>query len=339
MQWLTISDRPKKVEWLANLQRFTDFLIDLDRSLPIEIAQSSLNPVVRIALLDDGCKLQELRGRQEGRSFRSETETFFVGPCSHGTLMANCIRRVCPIAELVIVRLDDSRREDSNQKFTISSCCKALEWALDQEVDVISMSWTFEYKDDEEDHYKQKFATLINGAVTSKKVLLFGALSDKFIETSPVAPAGLPGVIQIGSATVYGEISRKLTHAHPDFILPGEEIDVSPTDKATGSSFATAFAAGLAAAVLYCLKLQCALAPDDKQRAKALRVARTPGGMKKIFNALSGRKNDDLGVGNFVQPYHTFGQEFPPSWEERVEFVKEVVNEILPADVLRNFRD
>ncbi|KAK3291439.1 uncharacterized protein B0H64DRAFT_366705 [Chaetomium fimeti] len=327
--------KPKKVEWLANLQKFTYFLIELDRSLPAEVAEQK--PKVRIALLDDGCKLQELHGTQEGCSFRSVTDTFFVGPCSHGTVMANCIRRVCPIAELVIVRLDDTRRVE-NQRFTISSCCEALRWALDQDVDVISMSWTFEHKDGEADSYKNEFAKLIGDAVGANK-LLFGALSDKFIETHPVAPAGLPGVIKIGSATIYGEVSRNLTHAHPDFILPGEEIDVSPGEKAKGSSLATAFASGLAAVVLYCLKLQCALAPDDAQRAKALRVAKTPAGLKKIFNALSAHKNDDDGVGNFVQPYHTFGQEIPPSWEERVKYINEIVGEILPADVLRKFRD
>lgn len=158
------------------------------------------------------------------------------------------------------------------------------------------MSWTFEHKDGDEDSDKGEFAKLIAVAMASNK-LLFGALSDKFIETHPVAPAGLPGVIKIGSATICGEVSRDLTHVHPDFILPGEEIDGSPGQKAKGSSLATAFAAGLVAVVLYCLKLQCALVPDDKQRAKALRVARTPSGSKKIVNALGGRKNDDDGVG------------------------------------------
>jgi hypothetical protein len=79
-------------------------------------------PTVRVALLNDWCKLRELCETQDG-SFRSVTDTFFVGACSHGTFMANCIRRVCPIAELVIVRLNDTRREE-NQRFTISSCCK-----------------------------------------------------------------------------------------------------------------------------------------------------------------------------------------------------------------------
>lgn len=80
-------------------------------------------PSVKVALLDDGCKLEVLEGEQKGQSFRLDQEEFFVGPCSHGTQMAHCILNVCPNAELYIARLDDSRKAE-NQKFTIASCCK-----------------------------------------------------------------------------------------------------------------------------------------------------------------------------------------------------------------------
>lgn len=131
-----------------------------------------------------------------------------------------------------------------------------------------------------------------------------------------------------------------MKHANPDFIIPGEKIETPPPGETVkGSSFANAFAAGLAAVVLYCLKLECATVPGDALRAKALRFARTSKGMKKIFNALSSHKNDDEGMGHFVQPYYTFGHEYPPSFDERVEYIQGIVNEILPADVLRNFRD
>ncbi|KAI0437936.1 hypothetical protein F4803DRAFT_536878 [Xylaria telfairii] len=328
--------KPKKNEWLANLQRFTDILGEMGQRLEAEYADSK-KPVVRVALVDDGCKLTELRGIQEGYSFRSPTDTFFVGPCSHGTLMANCIRRVCPNVELVIIRLDDSRRNE-NQRFTISSCCKALRLALDQDVDIISMSWTFEYKLDDEDDDKREFAKLIEEAARSKK-LLFGALSDKVHGMQPLAPAGLPNVIKIGSATTYGKAEGKVAHTKPDFILPGEDAEVSPDQTAQGSSFATAFAAGLAAVVLYCLKIQCVV-DSNAQREKALRMARTSSGMKRIFNALSSHKNDKDGMGHFVEPYMTFrAQDIGPSWDERLEAINRIANEILPTDVLREFRE
>lgn len=78
-------------------------------------------PTVKVALLDDGAKLTDLHGKQEGRSFRAGDETYFVGPCEHGTEMARCIRDICPMAELYVGRLDDSR-DVENQKFTLSTC-------------------------------------------------------------------------------------------------------------------------------------------------------------------------------------------------------------------------
>ena len=104
--------RPKSREWIDRLNDFKSFL----RNVGLEDGVS-----VKVALLDDGSKLQELNGKQKGQSFRPDNEEFFVGPCSHGTQMARCIRSVCPMAELYIARLDDSRQSE-NQKFTISSC-------------------------------------------------------------------------------------------------------------------------------------------------------------------------------------------------------------------------
>jgi hypothetical protein len=76
-----------------------------------------------VALLDDGAKLTDLHGIQIGASFCPDDEPYFVGPCSHGTSMAKCIRDVCPMAELYIARLDVSRKEE-NQKFTVRSAVK-----------------------------------------------------------------------------------------------------------------------------------------------------------------------------------------------------------------------
>lgn len=78
---------------------------------------------VRVALLDDGADLKYLNGKQQGMTFRPDKQDYFVGPCSHGTEMAQCIRKICPLAELYIARLDDSRKNE-NQKFTTASAFK-----------------------------------------------------------------------------------------------------------------------------------------------------------------------------------------------------------------------
>lgn len=78
---------------------------------------------VKVAILDSGCKLEELEGVQKGQSFCFDQEAFFVGPCSDGTEMARCVRDVFPKAELYIARLDDSQMAE-NHKFTVASCCE-----------------------------------------------------------------------------------------------------------------------------------------------------------------------------------------------------------------------
>ena len=106
----TLAIRPKPLEWIKRLEDFKEFMI-----------QIGLPSSIKVALLDDGCRLEGLDGRQKGQSFRADDQEYFIGPCSHGTEMARCIRDVCPMAELYIARLDDSRLVE-NQKFTIASC-------------------------------------------------------------------------------------------------------------------------------------------------------------------------------------------------------------------------
>jgi len=86
----------------------------------------SKKPSVKVALIDDGCKLTDLDGTQEGWTFRQDKQEYFVGPCEHGTEMARCIRQICPMAELYLARLDDSQ-DSENEKFTISSCYRVRE--------------------------------------------------------------------------------------------------------------------------------------------------------------------------------------------------------------------
>lgn len=80
-------------------------------------------PSVRVALLDDGARLDGLRGKQKGESFRPDYQEWWVEPCPHGSHMARCIRDICPMAELFIARLDDSRAME-NKKFTTASASK-----------------------------------------------------------------------------------------------------------------------------------------------------------------------------------------------------------------------
>ncbi|KAB8272635.1 hypothetical protein BDV30DRAFT_239338 [Aspergillus minisclerotigenes] len=99
--------QPKPDAWILKLQPFKEFI------RPILRSTGGLS--ARVALLDDGANLTGKYGKQKGQSFRPDKEKYFVGPCIHGTKMADCIRQLCPEVELLIARLDDPPKVESGQ--------------------------------------------------------------------------------------------------------------------------------------------------------------------------------------------------------------------------------
>lgn len=213
------------------------------------------------------------------------------------------------------------------------------------EADIISMSWTFKIEHGE-DTYEEKFVELIKTAVSSKKVILFGSLPDKGPagKTPDYAPVGLRGVIKIGSATPYGQASKENEFANSDFTLPDEEITMEGKG-VHGSSFSTAYASGLAALILCCLKAHKELkhpftadeAPDPNygEKTKRLEKAMTFEGMREIFKVLS---HDEVKGRNFLRPYITFGDKFDDSEEGKYNAMQRIASEILPENVLRELK-
>jgi hypothetical protein len=211
------------------------------------------------------------------------------------------------------------------------------------QVDVISMSWTFLLKGNSGDEYETKFVRLVRDAVASKQFILFGALPDKgpTALTHEYAPVGIDGVIKIGSATKYGEAAKDNILTKFDFLLPGIDLPTDTGETVSGSSYATAYAAGLAAMVLYCVKAHKVLNEftEGDQMTKALDIAKDVDGMKKIFKRLSRTSSDDVAKeGAFIQPYFTFGQDFEDQEEAKKASLNSIVNAILPIDVLRAFK-
>lgn len=209
---------------------------------------------------------------------------------------------------------------------------------MEMEVDIISMSWSFKstrYNDRDE----TEFRNLIWEAAR-KNIILFASLPDKALEdTSQFAPVSLEGVIRIGSATVFGESCKENKYAQPDFLLPGEGIILSTGEMAKGSSFSTAYASGLAASLLYCLKAHRVLFQPGEENPyhKALRIAKTAKGMKGIFKRLGSSTSRSSDEATFVQPYRHFPHEFGVSADDLKANLQEIVTRIMSAEDLRQF--
>lgn len=187
------------------------------------------------------------------------------------------------------------------------------------------------------DRDEKEFTELI-GEAAKKNILLFASLPDiALAETGQFAPVSLEGVIKIGSATVFGESSKENKYAKPDFLLPGEGIALSTGEKAKGSSFSTAYASGLAASMLYCLRAHKMLIQSNEDEYCALQIAKMTKGMKDIFRRLGQSLDSTPGATVFVQPYHYLPREFKVSQGGMKEDLEAIVNLIVPGTVLWNF--
>lgn len=93
-------------------------------------------PSVKIALIDNGVNIrhEEVGNITMGESFygpsagQSGFREYFADPSAHGTQMAICIRKVCPMAKLYVARLDDSKGQ-----FTVSSATQVSTATLVEE--------------------------------------------------------------------------------------------------------------------------------------------------------------------------------------------------------------
>lgn len=325
------SDRPNRGEWIEELRRYKQYI---QKSYP--------PPKVKVAILDDGARLADLNGVQHGWSFRADSREYFVGPCKHGTEMAVCVRDICPLAELYIARLDDSQTTDKSHAFTISSCVKALKWALDLGVDIISMSWTYEMVGENSDSEKTEFEKLVKEIVDGRKAILFGSLPDLGPNKTAASrsPVGLDGVIKISSATKAGNVVEDNLHQHSDFLLPGDDIENSRGELVRGSSFATAYAAGLAALVLSSFRvLDDSLDNEDDIARIALLVAKSPVGMKGIFDNLApGTRRESGGasgnVGRFVRPSQVLYMRTSDD-DPNPSFLRDIANNLVPDTLIK----
>jgi hypothetical protein len=142
---------------------------------------------------------------------------------------------------------------------------QAVRAAIDKKVHIISMSWTIEKKAENETGISELEFAIQDAARAG--ILMFCAANDQGIARDKTFPAGgrEKNLFKIGAATDDGMVWKWMGELNDvDFIFPGHnvvkerytEVPLLESCKTlTGSSVATAIAAGLAALVLYCVQL------------------------------------------------------------------------------------
>ncbi|RSL83236.1 hypothetical protein CEP51_004660 [Fusarium floridanum] len=261
--------------WLNCMDRFAD-----------EIQNVRLDDIkpqhdIKVALIDDGADpyVESLRGKIRGgesfdRGFPHENgpSPYYRSSKGHGTVMADMICRVCPMAKLYVYKLETqpslnlATQTPGQEYIAAESAALAVRAAITQKVDIISMSWTVR---DTEDNHKgiNNLREAVKDALNSG-ILLFCAAADTGAVTEVEYPWSFDQrrIFRIGAATADGRVWGPTGSPRDlSFIVPGHKVvsrnphreGALPDDfeERTGSSVATALAAGLAALILHCVRL------------------------------------------------------------------------------------
>jgi hypothetical protein len=111
-------------EWLNCMDDFADFIQNVKPPLP-------LREEVTIALIDDGVDINEpslhakiIGGRSYCQRDKDLSRPYYVSNGGHGTLMATLICRVCPKAQLYVVKLDEHMSEKMKRQISARSAAK-----------------------------------------------------------------------------------------------------------------------------------------------------------------------------------------------------------------------
>ncbi|PTB38219.1 hypothetical protein M441DRAFT_71677 [Trichoderma asperellum CBS 433.97] len=186
-----------------------------------------------------------------GRSFvddGSKVYPWLFASDPHGTQMAN-LCAMDPFCELYVARVAEGK-----YGITPDRAARAIEWALEKEVDIISMSIALlnRGKDDLE-HWVSK--------AKEKGVIIVCSTQDEGTRLPTSYPAyWKPGLV-ISACDEYGRLLRDIDEQQYDYRIQGQNVAagvipfVESSDSLTGSSVSTALAAGLSSLILTCYKL------------------------------------------------------------------------------------
>ncbi|KAF7554351.1 hypothetical protein G7Z17_g2955 [Cylindrodendrum hubeiense] len=314
-------------QWLKSTAKFAGLMDPFWKNTVQEFLKSRKNQGtperveddVVLALIDDGVDMFDTSLSNqilEGKSFDFHDKKVrppFSSAKGHGTVMASMILRVCPMAKVYPIRLKTYDNANGKNNIDTNYAAQAIQAALDKKATIISMSWTLPITRGN-DEAKNRLHAVIQKAVDNK-VLMFCSAPDEGKFTDLDYPSGpwRDRFFRIGAARADGTVFQWTPEDGITYVFPGVDVILDQvkgvssrsvlgkdvTDRVndfkyeTGSSVATALAAGLAAMIIYCVKASILAVKTANQKAalnpipddRALRVA-DPDAMKRAFASL-----------------------------------------------------
>ncbi|GAP85242.1 putative peptidase S8 subtilisin kexin sedolisin [Rosellinia necatrix] len=190
-----------------------------------------------------------------GRSFVDENyklSPWFFASNPHGTQMANLICAIDPLCELYVAKVHDGQ-----YGMTAGRVARAIGWAIAEDVDVISMSFTIISKEEDSE---LKEALALAG---QRGIAVLCSAHDEGTRVDHAWPASHQGdyMLVVAACDEYGRLLREMDATRYSCMLHGKNVAagvipfLEPNDRITGSSVATALAAGLSSLALACDRL------------------------------------------------------------------------------------
>ncbi|KAF3062822.1 hypothetical protein GL218_09462 [Daldinia childiae] len=283
--------------WMNNIR---DFAAELRTELGVNYNQRR----PKVAIIDDGVNPEgEFLGQRIAHGWppdepKSNLEPFYASTRGHGTQMAKLICHACPFAQLYVAKLDGWKDPDlPHPQFTAKDAAEAVKWAIRENVDIISMSWNIERSRSNEADI-DALASQIKIAA-NRNIIMYCAAQDKGQlgnSETEVYPAGsdTTKLRIVGAADPTGHPLNIVDTNKVHYLFPGEVILENDNKAITGSSAATALAAGTAAMILFCYELGY---------GKMETIAK-PGRMGQLFNSLK-KSTKYVDVESILKPGQT----------------------------------
>ncbi|KAK7971497.1 hypothetical protein PG989_016513 [Apiospora arundinis] len=278
-------------DWIEIIEQLNTHVCD--SAMPTAL-KSHIRPI-RVAVLDSGYDEDSSFFQAPVRSRKVKGWRDFVGDSTdpvdengHGTHTVALVMKMAPSAEVYVARIARDRGAMGQAPHAI---CQAIKWATEEcDVDIVSVSFGFESEIPE-------ISIAIREAELRKqdKLLFFAAASNSGGNRREMFPACHDAVISIRQTNAHGAFSDTNPPADPygpaAFGTLGSNVpsawlgNVDGEVAKSGSSVATAIAAGLAAMMLTCANIGLA----QSQQRLPPEVARlwTRRGMLSMFAKMS----------------------------------------------------
>ncbi|TDZ13599.1 hypothetical protein C8035_v004260 [Colletotrichum spinosum] len=329
-------------DWVETMDKFRAALISLPDIKTDEVKR------VKVALVDDGINLGNLHMyngnvKVTGLSFfpreYGSENPWHCSNTGHGTILANMIVRVNPRVHLCVLRVHDVATRDGGRNIFARSAARAIKSAIEQDVDVICMSWTIKTRierstaqlrgDGREistaDKEKPELTDIqrLEKAIDAAKeagILMFCSASDDIMAS---AMDTLPYrkqpeyIFRIGAAQSLGQQDPHSEDVKRiDYFFPGHQVAEARNPRSNqaveyhdGSSIGTALAAGLASLIIHCARL--AHYSYEKRKARGVSGRNPYDGLDRALREQASMK---MALDNIKKNHSPGHEKFLPVW-------------------------